>query len=844
MSDQLYHKKSVEIKEFKLKEETQNKRQISSAPQLGFKEKESTDVSDEIAKMQADFKVTDVQNIPSNIAMDRLKKIEEGKDVVVDTRYIDNEQGYQEKFATENLESLRSEFQENRYKKKGFLWGYRSDSGEMKAIQDKLSELTTNMYERRFSLSDSAAFEEVFQMYRNIIKDCNTYLGSSTKGYSKIGKLRRSMVERIRTTCMRELNILPQIIDSERESQKASKNESPISFRDLLRKARSVQLGDDKNKYDIIGASQSTIIKYKQGDKSYFFKKDDINIKHNNETIINTLKEEQKTLISIGKLNEKDCEEVAGHTKNLLVALDEDVKNGVISEQLKGHIFDAFEYAFVEKEYVDAYNIVKTNEEKEAIYNSANRALETVLVRSLGNNFANLFNMGGDCHFLTYLKNNVVRDMLSSQTRLDAYEQSFNVVKKTAFSSLFLSKAVKLPIGAKITTNNVATSRLAEKLKVSDIVAKSQSAIININGKTLVGNIMEEAKGKALNEVNPVNDALYRRIDNLGTLRSEYLKSVFIIDSWKKPMKALIRKNFRKAIMKHKDTLKDYNIEAALKNYKEMYELALKIPGYDEIPHINAYVEVFKEYENAIENGKKYEKQILEEVEKNPEKYKVVLENIEKDKEDKKEKKPTVPEILKSYNKIQGMSEKFGTYYSGNAKKQLMCLGILDFIMGQIDRHQGNFLVTTEEIDYKIVITGVKAIDNDACCGLLKPKDLTNKKTVNRLGRLKDEKGNVLVPYMDTEFALNVMNLTVEELTHEMIDLLSKEQIDAMAERLKYVQEMIRTEYNKRGDKTNTIKFIGGKDWDKVGVTVGDQSSLPKYNSLFFQESLKLADDI
>ena len=118
--------------------------------------------------------------------------------------------------------------------------------------------------------------------------------------------------------------------------------------------------------------------------------------------------------------------------------------------------------------------------------------------------------------------------------------------------------------------------------------------------------------------------------------------------------------------------------------------------------------------------------------------------------------------------------------------EQLADLQVLDFICGNVDRHQGNMIYQFQKgKGSKITLAGIKGIDND--CSFGTPE-------------IKDKKIMHMVNPEDMRFISRRMANVLESITKEMIQTelmnsqLSEKEIDAVWNRLEQVREALRLE--------------------------------------------------
>ena len=149
-----------------------------------------------------------------------------------------------------------------------------------------------------------------------------------------------------------------------------------------------------------------------------------------------------------------------------------------------------------------------------------------------------------------------------------------------------------------------------------------------------------------------------------------------------------------------------------------------------------------------------------------------------------------------SSSEIQDMAEaeKKKVSYSPEAYKQILSLQVLDVLCGQVDRHSSNFLCSyTKDEKGNYIIDKITAIDNDLSFGNLsydKFKDYGD--SLQGPGRSIEKNGELQMPAIDYDLAINILNLKPSDLEYQMKDLLSKSEREALVDRLKGVQRVIR----------------------------------------------------
>jgi hypothetical protein len=139
--------------------------------------------------------------------------------------------------------------------------------------------------------------------------------------------------------------------------------------------------------------------------------------------------------------------------------------------------------------------------------------------------------------------------------------------------------------------------------------------------------------------------------------------------------------------------------------------------------------------------------------------------------------------------------------YSMDAVSQLAKLQLFDLVCGQIDRKYGNYTNITR----KGKITQIIAIDNDLSFGDLSYDDLIMSRMEPRVLSYQN------LAFFPAEFMNKIAGLNPDELRLNLMDLLTKEEIDAVYERIKQLQVAFREsrellEMNTTGEEQEILK--------------------------------------
>lgn len=153
---------------------------------------------------------------------------------------------------------------------------------------------------------------------------------------------------------------------------------------------------------------------------------------------------------------------------------------------------------------------------------------------------------------------------------------------------------------------------------------------------------------------------------------------------------------------------------------------------------------------------------------------------------------------------------------SGRAIKSAANLQVLDFICGNVDRHNGNMFYQFEEIDDVLTLVGLQGIDNDASFGV---KDVS--KGEGKLAGLDSMR------LMTRSAAETVLNLTEEELKYSLYGLVEEEEIRHAWKRTKLLQDKIKASMK--------VKWKNDTDVRPGAIRILDDES-PVWDKFTFRE--------
>ena len=163
---------------------------------------------------------------------------------------------------------------------------------------------------------------------------------------------------------------------------------------------------------------------------------------------------------------------------------------------------------------------------------------------------------------------------------------------------------------------------------------------------------------------------------------------------------------------------------------------------------------------------------------------------------------------------------------------QFMKLQVLDIICGQVDRNYGNYMFQSTVDDKakttayatkgKVFVESLVAIDNDMAFGTLSYNDIVSpKEDADGLGKtqlksMEDKQGNILIPALDSEFAEKILAIRPEMLELVFGRMLTPDEVLALKDRLKGVQQVIQRmkEFDKTADPKDKLLLSTKTEWE------------------------------
>lgn len=167
------------------------------------------------------------------------------------------------------------------------------------------------------------------------------------------------------------------------------------------------------------------------------------------------------------------------------------------------------------------------------------------------------------------------------------------------------------------------------------------------------------------------------------------------------------------------------------------------------------------------------------------------------------EAKKFLPEFKKNHSVGTSM------FATAKAQKDLVNLQVLDVLCGQMDRHDGNFMIQVEGGD---TITGIKGIDNDASFGNNVDVVLMDRNGKERHDRrvYDIENGKMALPYMDKNLAERILVLEPDVIRFALKGLISDREIESAIIRLNMMKKAIATTKNKQPER-----FLEEDQWNE-----------------------------
>ena len=149
---------------------------------------------------------------------------------------------------------------------------------------------------------------------------------------------------------------------------------------------------------------------------------------------------------------------------------------------------------------------------------------------------------------------------------------------------------------------------------------------------------------------------------------------------------------------------------------------------------------------------------------------------------------------LQAYCAIEGKTLTIAP----KAINQIFSMQILDLICGQVDRHGGNYHVFYDETEEnKVVITSIKAIDNDMSFGSgIRGLSQSGEYMCGLKGKYSGTKPSI--PFLDKGLYDRIMNYTPQMAELDQADIRTHDEIEALQSRLTAIKDQLQEMVEKK----------------------------------------------
>ena len=356
-----------------------------------------------------------------------------------------------------------------------------SDSERMTNVKNSITALNKSMVKQMPADLEgfSNALEQIRSEYRTMIENCQTYVNyieSKKKGSSDSGKERLELTRQILSQSKKEL-----VIFEMPAKELFGKFQGTLSWHEILYSARAIKISILDDTIEEVGQGTSTV--YKKTDEK------------GNVTYIKAeerIAENGSTTALIQRFGKEGGPEAAEMAKVLLEAY-EDFK---IIDQMDGQdesvrdLGNPITKAFMMIAGKTTFGIVRQKGESDKDYSTrveehrksnVRKAMDVVLNGEL----------------------RLIKDYV--EEHYDTFVEVANYVEKKKSEFMIAvgdHNQAGIEAGEVVSNRNVSTSRMAERYGMSDMIAKSETVIIEKQDGTFVkGNSMEEVKGKTMGEL-------------------------------------------------------------------------------------------------------------------------------------------------------------------------------------------------------------------------------------------------------------------------------------------------------------------------------------------------------
>ena len=349
-----------------------------------------------------------------------------------------------------------------------------SDSGRMTRIKQAIPRLNNAMRDDIPKEGDrfDGKLQTILGAYKELIDACAVYVRNITKrrrGKSESGSVRLSLTKDILSQTEKESAVFELYARQYYEDYKDN-NESH-DWTDILYNARAEKVSTKDKNITMVGARNSNIFKRKGKDGKTTY-----------------IKQEERLLWTGNR----------GETINAYLASGAPNAEATVKaykearEELGDLMNDCWSSAF--KAFFGFKKDYKADEET----NEAN------LQKHINTCMGKIYRTFGDC------KKEYVKEYISSDENKEQLKDFFAYVLKRQNEFYTNTKLAGIAVGSAISNRNASTSRMAERLGAEDVVAKSNTILMETDDGTMVkANEMEEvAASKPGQEIKTVSNCM------------------------------------------------------------------------------------------------------------------------------------------------------------------------------------------------------------------------------------------------------------------------------------------------------------------------------------------------
>lgn len=138
---------------------------------------------------------------------------------------------------------------------------------------------------------------------------------------------------------------------------------------------------------------------------------------------------------------------------------------------------------------------------------------------------------------------------------------------------------------------------------------------------------------------------------------------------------------------------------------------------------------------------------------------------------------------------------------TGGFQKDMADLQVLDYLCGQIDRHDRNYFIKTNEQGQYV---GVQGIDNDLSFGDFREKDNMNI-FASHGKRVVSNDGELFIPHMSRDLAIGIASLDESVARYALADLIPDANLEAFCKRLRLLKTAVKKELSKKPEESKLL---------------------------------------